>query len=84
MRRDVVPASAAIRQVEKLRPRLATHLRNSINTGTYRSYRPNRRSTGVPPDGQRDHTTGHGPEVHRVLEHLGEQRTNVTGTRWRT
>ena len=31
---------AAIRQVEKLHPRLATHLRNSINTGTYCSYRP--------------------------------------------
>ena len=24
------------------------------------------------------------PEVHRLLEHLGKQRTNVTGTRWRT
>jgi hypothetical protein len=31
---------ATIRQIDKLHPRLGAHLRHSINTGTYCSYRP--------------------------------------------
>ena len=33
---------ASIRQLDKLNPALARHLRHAINTGTYCSYRPER------------------------------------------